>query len=91
MELRKKSFLERATEALDLPSSPLAGLPLLTLVGDKELRLENHKGILAYGDEEIHISAGKLIYKVHGDRLELRTMTPIDLLITGQITAVSLE
>ncbi len=88
---RKKSLLERATEALDLPSSPLAGLPFLSLVGDKELRLENHKGILAYGKEEIHISGGKVIYKIRGIDLELRGMTAVDLLITGQITAITLE
>lgn len=88
---RKRSLLERATDALELPSHALAGLPLLELIGDKELRVENHKGILAYGQEEIHISGGKMIYKIHGASLELRTMTPMELLITGTITAISLE
>lgn len=90
-QARKKSLLERATEALELPSHALAGLPFLELTADKELRVENHKGILAYGEEEIHISGGKMIYKIHGASLELRTMTAVELLITGQITAITLE
>ena len=40
--------------------------PRLELVGTRELRMENHKGILAYGMEEIHISGGSYIVKVTG-------------------------
>lgn len=88
---RKRSLLERATDALDLPSAALAGLPFIQLTGDKELRIENHRGILAYGQEEIHISGGNLIIKVLGQELDLRTMTALELLITGTISAITLE
>ena len=44
---RRSGLLEKTAEALDLPADALAGLPRLELVGDKELRMENHKGILA--------------------------------------------
>ena len=47
-----------------------------------------HCGILAYGPEEIHISGGILVECVRGSGLELRAMTPDELLITGTITAV---
>ena len=57
-------------------------------MGDGELRVENHKGILAYGREEIHISGGIYLIKIAGRELELRAMTPEELLITGTITAV---
>lgn len=49
-----------------------------------------HKGILAYGTEEIHISGGKLIVKVRGAHLELRAMNAVELLITGDIVGVDL-
>ena len=52
--------------------------------------MENHKGILAYGTEEIHISGGSYIVKVTGEALELRAMTGLELLITGRITGVQL-
>ena len=63
----------------------------MELIGDRELRMENHRGILAYGSEEIHISGGKLILKVRGEGLELRSMNAGELLITGQIRAVELD
>ena len=52
--------------------------------------MENHKGILAYGTEEIHVSGGKLVVKVRGDGLELRAMNASELLITGTILGVEL-
>ena len=58
------------------------------LLGDRELRMEYHRGILAYGTEEIHISGGKLVVRVRGTGLELRSMNPAELLITGQILSL---
>ena len=62
----------------------------LELVGTGELRMEHHKGILAYGDREIHISGGSYVVKVTGEGLELRAMTGMELLITGRIAGVEL-
>ena len=87
---RKSGILEKTAEVFDLPADAVAGLPKLELVGDRELRLENHRGILAYGPEEIHISGGKLVVQVRGRGLELRAMTPTELLITGEISVVEL-
>ena len=52
--------------------------------------MENHKGILAYGREEIHISGGIYLIKISGQDLELRAMTGIELLITGKIAQIVL-
>ena len=85
MKPRRYGFLERTAEVFDLPADALLGLPKLELVGDGELRVENHKGILAYGSEEIHVSGGVFLVKISGEDLELRTMTGLELLITGKI------
>ena len=87
---RRARFLERAAETFDLPADALAGLPKLELVGDGELRVENHKGILAYGREEIHVSGGGWVIKIAGEGLELRAMTGIELLITGKVSQITL-
>ena len=86
---RKTNILERAVRALDLPAD-LAGLPRVELLGDREVRVEYHKGILAYGPEEIHVSGGKLILRILGSNLELRGMNATELCITGQIQSVEL-
>ena len=88
---KREGLLEKTAEVFDLPGDVVAGLPRIELTGSRELRMENHKGILSYGGEEIHISGGKLVVKVRGFGLELRSMNASQLLITGVITAVELE
>lgn len=88
---KREGILEKTAEVFDLPGDLVAGLPRVELVGNRELRMENHRGILAYGTEEIHISGGKLILKIRGEDLELRSMNAGELLITGRIRGVDVE
>ena len=90
-KVRRRGFAEKLAQIFDLPADAVAGLPLIELVGDKQLRVENHKGILAYDPREIHIGGGKVALRVRGLDLELKVMNAGELLITGQIFAVELE
>ena len=87
---RRQSLMEKTAQLLEMPADVLAGVPRLELVGDSELRMENHRGILAYGGEEIHISGGAYIVKISGKGLELRVMTDLELFITGRIEQICL-
>lgn len=87
---KKESLLERTAEVFDLPGDLVAGLLRVELTGSREVRMENHRGILAYGSEEIHVSGGKLVARVRGRDLELRSMNASQLLITGEIAGVDL-
>ena len=88
---KREGLLEKTAEIFDLPGDLVAGLPRVELTGSRELRMENHKGILAYGTDEIHVSGGKLIIKIRGSNLELRAMNASELLITGEIAGIDLS
>ena len=87
---KREGILEKTAEVFDLPGDLVAGLPRVELVGNRELRMENHRGILAYGEEEIVISGGGLVYRLRGTGLELKAMNASELLITGEIEGVDL-
>ena len=87
---KKEGLLERTAQVFDLPGE-VVGLPRVELTGRGELRMENHRGILAYGQEEILVSGGKLLIRVKGAGLELKAMTGSELLITGTILSVEIE
>ena len=87
---RALRMLERTAQALDLPGE-VVGLPRVELIGRGELRMENHRGILSYGEDEVMVSGGGLILRVRGSGLELKAMNAGELLITGRISAVELE
>ena len=87
---KKEGLLERTAQVFDLPGE-VVGLPRVELTGRGELRMENHRGILAYGQEEILVSGDKLLIRVKGAGLELKAMTGSELLITGTILSVEIE
>ena len=88
---RRPGLMERACQALELPADLAAGVPRLELTGDSQLRMENHRGILSYGTEEICVSAGAMVVRVQGEGLDLKAMTGLELLVCGRIMAVTLE
>ena len=88
---RREGFLEKTAQVFDLPADVVAGLPRVELVGDREVRMENHRGILAYGEQEIHVSGGAFVIKIMGEGLKLRSMTGLELLITGRISTIQIS
>ena len=87
---KKDGLLELAAQAFDIPGETV-GLPRVELVGQHEARMSNHRGILAYGREEIMVSGGKLLVRFKGEGMELKAMTGSELFITGTIFSVELE
>lgn len=83
-------LLERTAESLDLPGDVVAGLARVELVGNREFWMEGHRGILSYGEEEIHISGGRTTVCLRGTGLELRSMNANTLCISGAIRSVEL-
>ena len=85
---RPRHAMTRAAELFDLPADIVAGLCHLEMIGDRQLILEGHGGILSYGTERIDINAGPLILRVHGEGLALCSMTDAEVRISGRIDAV---
>lgn len=88
MERNKKKILGEAAELFDLPVDLLAGLPHVEVMGNRQLYMENHRGILSYSNEEIAIGAEGVILRVWGKGLELMSMSGEALRIRGEISRV---
>jgi sporulation protein YqfC len=84
----KKKLLEKAADAFDLPADVVAGLPRIEITGCRELLIENHRGILEYGEEEIDVNGGRVIVKVKGNGLQLKSMNATELMMCGTILSV---
>lgn len=88
---RKVNLKTKTVKLLAMSEEVITGQPRMELVGNREFRMENHKGILLYGNDEIHISGGKHIVKVRGNDLEIRAMNGRDILVVGCIAGVELN
>ena len=80
--------LSTVAELFDLPADVVARLPRLEMVGDRQLYLEHHTGILAYNETQIDANTVAGVLRVKGNRLTLLAMTAEELRIGGSIAAV---
>lgn len=77
---------ERLADAVDISKEVLLDTVLISCIGNRELTLENYKGILEYSDTCIRVKTNPYIVKITGTGLELRNMTQELLYITGKIS-----
>ena len=85
---RESGILSTVAELFDLPADLVAGLVHLELVGDRQLYVEHHQGILSYSSLCIDVNTAQGILRVEGERLELLAMTAEELRIGGHIRCV---
>ena len=84
----RSGVLCEIAELFDLPADVVAGLPRLEMVGDRQLYLEHHAGILAFGEELIDVNTGRGVLRIRGEKLTLVAMTAEELRLGGRIAAV---
>lgn len=83
-------LVSRAADVFDLPADVIAALPHIELIGDCQMLMNSHQGILSYSREAVDINGGRLIVRVRGEELELMAMTGCELRLKGKITELEL-
>jgi sporulation protein YqfC len=88
-ELVKKNFKRNIKRSvvnmLELPKEVMLNLPLITLIGNEEITIENYKGVMEYSSELIRISTSCGVIKIAGKKLSINQITSESLLISGRI------
>ncbi len=81
---------EETALRFDLPADALAGLPRVTLTGNRRVCVENHRGLLCYSMERVEIHGGQVRVCITGTDLYLRVMHKDAVIVTGLILGVEL-
>lgn len=81
----KKNIKKNITEALELPKEILLNLPLVTIIGNEDFKIENYKNILEYSENKLKINTSCGILKIEGTSLTLKEISSEKLLISGII------
>ena len=82
---------EDIAERFDVPALAVNAAPRITLSGDRQVLVENHRGILEYGGETVVLGGGRLRITIRGQGLCLRAMDSEMILVGGEIFGVDLE
>lgn len=81
----------RIADISGIPKDVALGMPILTILGQLELCIENYRGILEYTDMCIRIQTKIGQIKVTGKNLQVEYYTNDEMKVTGRITAIEYQ
>jgi sporulation protein YqfC len=89
MKKRTYKIKESLSNALELPKDIILDEAKITLIGNNNLTIENHKGILEYNEDQIKVNASSGILIVKGSKLQIKSILQEEIVIVGEINSVS--
>lgn len=92
--MRKRNRMplrEKVADAIELPKEIALSLPKVTLLAQKEVTIENYKGIIELGTEKIRLYTGAGILCLSGSDLDISAITDEDISIFGIIRKIEFE
>lgn len=75
----------------ELPQEIILDLPRITLVGNMQLYIENHRGVISYNQNEVRLSVNKGEVIIRGEGLQIENLLEEELLIKGALESLSYE
>jgi len=88
--MKISSLWSKLSLAADLPDEPIPGLPLIEIVDNSRVLIENHKGVSEYGRNRIRIKVKWGYVCVCGEDLVLARMERGSLIVSGTVESVQL-
>ncbi|WP_270172288.1 sporulation protein YqfC [Paenibacillus sp. SYP-B4298] len=76
---------------LDVPQDVVFDLPRVTMIGDRQLYIENHRGVLHFTSDLLRLALSKGELEVAGSGLVIRAIWTEEVFIEGQIHHLQLQ
>ncbi|MCL2169354.1 MAG: sporulation protein YqfC [Defluviitaleaceae bacterium] len=91
LKLNKDKLKRRVVQALELPKDVVLGMAQVTVTGDEEVAVSNHKGLLEYSSGFVRLGTILGGLKIFGTNLILREITAEVVIISGKIDKIFWE
>lgn len=88
---KKATVRERLVDLLELPGDLAYNGCIITLIGEREILLENYRSILEYRSDHLLVLTGNGKIHIQGVALHVLYYTELEMKVTGQITSVLYE
>jgi sporulation protein YqfC len=76
---------------LDLPQDVALDLPRVTMIGDTQLTVENHRGVLHFSPELLRLGMDNGSMEVSGEELTIRHIGAEEVFVEGRISGLRLQ
>ncbi|MGE5672963.1 MAG: sporulation protein YqfC [Mycobacterium leprae] len=87
----KRELKDRVASLLDLPGDVVLNAPRITLFGDSEVVIENHRGLCEYTAERVVLALPAGRVAVNGASLTIESVSPDQVIIRGQVVGLLYE
>lgn len=91
MEEKWNRAKENLTENLNLPKDIVFDIPKITIMGDGEVTIENHKGIVSFEDTKVKVNSRLGLIIVEGQKFKISFIGGTTLTITGKVKEIKYE
>lgn len=82
---------DRLSDALEFPIESLGNYPIITLIANKEAKIENINKIKCYRTDIVILSAARYVVNIHGESLRLKVINDEHIVVAGNILSVEVK
>ena len=84
----KKGIREQIAEMTEIPKDFMMNMPRVTILGNREIYVDNYKGLLEYSQEVIRLLTTNKIISIKGDGLLITRIVEDAIFVGGNIISV---
>lgn len=84
----KRSVGEKVADALELPKDILLNMPKMAIFGNKEITVENYKGILEYTENKVRLNTASYVLVINGENLSIKNIATEIITVYGKFSNI---
>lgn len=88
---RRERFGRGVADLFDIPEDVVLNVPRITIIGNLQLIIENHRGLIEYTPQTIRVGAGNGQLVIDGEDLAVGSVFSEDLSVMGRFTRILFE
>ncbi|MCR1952508.1 MULTISPECIES: sporulation protein YqfC [unclassified Clostridium] len=91
MQRKMEKSREIIAETFDLPKDIVLNVPKITIIGNDEITIENHKGIILFERNIIKVNTKVKTINIEGENFEILYIGDSTITISGKFKSISYE
>ena len=85
----RKRISEKIVKKLDIPEDIIFDIPRITMMANKEIRIENFTSVLEYATDKIALRAKNTVIELYGSELNINLITDEEISVSGLFVSVN--
>ena len=84
----RRTVGEKVADVLEMPKDILLNMPKMVIFGNKEITVENYKGILEYTQQKVRLNTASYILVINGENLSIKNIATEIITVYGKFSNI---